>query len=193
MGVMDQGQCDGAIKTNKIGGYWDTCGAGEQMFETAAIRINYTLHGCKCKSNWKYHGMKVEGCTITPDAPDPWCIVEKREDCLALGAERSASIPGEVWDTCHLGEKTDHACHCSSSWDYGGLRHSGCDRTFDHVEPWCYVTDGKVCAGAIKTHKDGKYWDTCVETWNSTAHVASIIKHGTSGVQKLHGWGSDSF
>eukprot|EP00971_Amphidinium_carterae_P012408 244391-Amphidinium_carterae.1 len=56
---------------------------------------------------------------------------------------------------------TEHGCHCMQTWLYGGEDQHCCQYTPDNELPWCYVTDGVDCPGAIKTSGTGGYWDNC--------------------------------
>jgi len=193
--VLDQQQCQGSVKTDKVGRYWDTCGVENLSLEESAVLVSFSHHGCKCKETWHYHGMQKEGCSLSADARSPWCFVADGEACIAEGGEKSTSVLGEVWDFCHMGDSTDHHCHCSDKWIYGGLSLTGCNRTDDHEEPWCYLTDGGLCPGAIKTHKKGFYWDTCVSAWNSMpfrdkpSSIFGKLGNGSAVAQSLQGWG----
>lgn len=142
----------GGEKTNK------TKEEGEEE-EEEKEEGDETDHGCHCKPDWVYHGIPMSNCAVTADAKKPWCFVVEPDACE--GGKPSSSNPGEVWDTCPYGVETSHKCHCKLSWEYGGIEHSNCVHTKDNKEPWCYVMDGDVCPGAIKTHKQGQYWDVC--------------------------------
>jgi hypothetical protein len=163
---MDGSSCDGAIKTSKLGLYWDTCDAEAKESnavgtEQSNVQVDFTHKGCKCKSSWAYHSTQKHGCSTSADAQTPWCLVVDQDACRAKGGQESSSIPGEVWDTCNLGDPTDHDCHCKHEWLYSGEVFTGCNSTQDADGKWCYVSDGEGCSGAVKTAKTGEYWDTC--------------------------------
>merc|ERR1719253_1103707 len=125
---MDGATCPGAVKTSRDGQYWDACGAEEKTCdipgETGAPIVSEgikdTTHECQCKQPWDYHGITEYGCAMTADAAEPWCFVEDKEECLGKGGQLSSSVEGEVWDTCPMGEETDHCCHCEATWSYDG-------------------------------------------------------------------------
>lgn len=159
---------------------WDDCKEQEKEKKEAQHPEwgEETDHGCHCKLNWEYHGVQHSNCEETADSKQPWCFVADPKSCE--GGHESTTNAGEVWDTCPLGVETVHHCHCKLLWKYGGLEHSNCVHTKDQKDPWCYVADGESCAGAIKTSRKGKYWDTCHEATPPTTTPSPL------GEETLH-------
>lgn len=144
-----------------------------------------TINMCHCKSQWEYHGAQMSNCGWTADSKKPWCFVSEGNACK--NGLRSSTYPEEVWDTCPVGTETKHHCHCLLSWEYGGHAHSNCIHTKDHHQPWCYVSDGETCKGALKTSKAGQYWDACSEDADIHPVLATLsapmAEHSQSRIQ----------
>jgi len=182
--VVDGMDCPNSVKTSENGGYWDNCepyepttttttGIPTTTTTTAGVCMsNVTEHGCHCMETWLYAGQDQHCCQHTPDNKLPWCYVMDGAECP--GAIKTSG-EGGYWDNCAaysttttttgicLTNVTDHGCHCMDTWLYAGQAQHCCQRTPDNDRPWCYVADGVVCEGAIKTSGDGGYWDNCPE------------------------------
>jgi len=172
---------------------WDKCATTTST--SFPIYYQSSVLGCICKPEWEYHGSTYQGCAITGDSFSPWCFAINGAACLEAGGSSSWSLPGEVWDTCNW-VPTDHGCHCNTTWIYDNVVRNGCVETDDHDYAWCYVSDGEECAGAVKTHKDGFYWDTCkgapTTTLASSNGIAASTASSTASTESFQGTSSSN-
>lgn len=200
-------ECEDLPKTDDgASDVWDYCGTSTTTSTTEEPCIGANCKtdlSCTCKKSWTYKGMDMDGCSWSEDKEKPWCFISAadKERCKKLGGQE---LDGEIWDTCPLGELTDHSCHCRLEWSHQDEPHKNCARTKDHDTAWCIVADGPFCDGAKKADefKGGDleasvYWDTCgaEEACDAescmTTHDCWCLKEWYYNDQKFTGCASD--
>jgi hypothetical protein len=123
-----------------------------------------TTHDCWCLKEWYYNDQKFEGCASDVEGrAGDWCYVANPQDCKGGMQESEGSLGSlKVWDTCGTS-----SCQCQDSWHYHDMDFSGCAKTDDSDDSWCFVQGPRqVCLndGAQAAESEdykGELWKTC--------------------------------